>query len=164
MGMGSMVDPLPSSPKCDKGSWDEDEVWVIGLLYFGKELAPDGLSHRGEIVSAKSPKTIDSVRVEYWINADQCHLLHFRLRDEESVKRIAMMKGERGNQSSVIKRNAQQFNGVIGKLSWDQGFERFAQCKFANADLDGDFPHACHTQVAIVIQIFNRGARELAQA
>ncbi len=105
-------------------------------------LARGGVSCLNARLTAGSrvlPDPLDAIRGEMAIIGAYGYFLGHGLTDDQPVKRVAMMEGERG-QSGQMSR----FEGENPEAFFDapshEGFKRAVKAKFSQAAFDRDFP------------------------
>ena len=99
------------------------------------------------------PESLHLISVEVSIDADQRNRLGHRLRDQQSVERIAMMEGHLSQRSGVSRQDGQDRKGITRQLSLNKHIIGLRQRVLADADLDRDLPVARRADQDIIVAI-----------
>jgi hypothetical protein len=98
------------------------------------------------------------IGVEDKVVADDRQTCQLTLSGQNTVKGIAMVKGQRGHGGRVIELNSQHFDSIDRELRSKKGAEGLDQVELAEAQLDGHFPDAGHTEPTMIGRVWARAA------
>lgn len=88
-----------------------------------------------ELVYSLSPKAFHRVVVEGCVRADDGNLFDYRQRNDEPVKRVAMMKRQRRQRCCLAGLDGQNQKTVLNNAPIKERLKRLVQLIFADADL-----------------------------
>src|SRR4051794_2211484 len=91
------------------------------------------------------PDPPNAVLAEYRVGGNDRAAFFDRLRNEQPVERIAMMKGERCHSRDMPEIDRELAERVRCQLVRYEALDRRREAQLAEAELHGDLPAACET-------------------
>lgn len=103
-----------------------------------------------------SPNPRNPIGVQNAVGTDHGEALNYGLSNQQTVKRIAVMKRQIQNFGEVIDLGRHQFNVIPSHFTRNQNAIRFGQFELAQTDFNRNFPKRHDTNENLVGRILNQ--------